>query len=784
MNELEFAACLEYRRQIIAREFSRMNDMQRQAVFSAKGPLLVLAGAGSGKTTVLVNRVACLLRYGSAYESDAFAYELRAEDVELLRRAAQGDGDALDQVFDLLPYQAPPPWSVLAITFTNKAASEMKERLAAMLGAQADGIWAGTFHSVCGKLLRRHDGGLPGFNSHFAIYDAEDSRRVMKEALRQLDINEKFMPHKQILYAVGRAKDQLITPGQYCQAFGNEEKQRVIARAYERYQQLLLRANAMDFDDMIFHTVHMLEQNHEIRAQYQRRFRYLLVDEYQDTNHAQEKLISILAQGHGNLCVVGDDDQSIYKFRGATIENILQFERQYPAARVVRLEQNYRSTQNILDAANRVIANNEGRKGKELWTGNGAGEEVFWQICDDERDEARFIAERIQQNVAKGAAWGDHAVLYRSSALSNAIEQQLVRAAVPYRVIGGRRFYERKQIRDAIAYLTVIANPADEVRLRRIINEPKRGIGETTVQLCSNIAAREGITFYEVTLHAGDYPELSRAAAKLTAFAQMIRGLREAQEQLNLKELLELTLQRTGYAAALEQDPETLKERREDLQELASNLLRYEEEEEAASLWGFLEEVALLSDIDQYNAQSDAVVLMTLHAAKGLEFPCVFLPAWEERVFPSYQTLMSGGQEDLEEERRLAYVGITRAKERLCFSTTRTRMLYAQTQYNPPSRFLREAGLQEAQERRAPPTRVPWQPRRATEPLPRPAPEVTPPAAERFVPGDAVHHPSFGPGMVLSTKPMGNDTLLEVAFDRVGTKKLMANYAKLEHTDR
>ena len=789
MNELDFAACLEYRRRIIEREFGRMNEMQRQAVFCVEGPLLVLAGAGSGKTTVLVNRIAYLLRYGNAYASDKFSYRLGENDTALLKQAAENDGqDAKDQIFDLLPYNAPPPWNILAITFTNKAANEMRERLRGMLGAEADGIWAGTFHAVCAKLLRRHDGGIPGFDSRFAIYDTDNSRRVMKEVQRQLRIDEKYLPYKQILNAVGRAKDQLITPENYCEAYGNEQRQRQIAQAYARYQELLKKADAMDFDDIIVHTVRMLERNKEIREQYQRRFRHILVDEYQDTNHAQYKLISILAEGHLNLCVVGDDDQSIYKFRGATIENILQFEHQYSNARVVRLEQNYRSTQNILDAANKVIAHNEARKGKALWTGNGAGEEILWQALDDEREEARFIADRIQQNVAKGAKWSDHAILYRVNAMSSTLETQLVRAAVPYRIVGGHRFYERKEIKDALAYLTVIANPADEVRLRRVVNEPKRGIGAATVQTAANIAARDDKILYEVLLRAEEYPELSRAAAKIRAFMQVMQGLRAAQEKASLKELLDITLQHTGYLEALRQDKETFEDRRENLQELSSNLVRYEEETEEPSLWGFLEDVALLSDIDQYNAQSDAVVLMTLHSAKGLEFPAVFLPAWEERVFPSYQTVFSGAQEDLEEERRLAYVGITRAKETLCFTTAKTRLLYGSTQYNPPSRFLQEAGIRS----REPEKRIPGAGykrrgfdqeagfgKQAAAAAAKPAPKPKPNGVN-YTAGTQVAHPTFGVGLILSEKPMGSDVLLEVAFDQAGTKKLMAKYAKLE----
>jgi DNA helicase-2/ATP-dependent DNA helicase PcrA len=646
------------------------------------------------------------------------------------------------------------------------------------LGAQGEGVWAGTFHSICAKLLRRHEGGLPGFNSHFAIYDTDDSRRVMKDVQRRLCIDEKYLPHKQILNAVSRAKDQLIAPENYAAHFGDDQRQQQIAKAYASYQQALKNANARDFDDIIVHAVHMLEQNRQIREQYQRRFRYILVDEYQDTNHAQYRLVSLLAAQHRNLCVVGDDDQSIYRFRGATVENILDFEHQYQSARVVRLEQNYRSTQSSWDAANRVIANNEGRKGKELWTSNGAGEPPVWQPCEDEIDEARFIADEIQKRVAQGARWGDHAVLYRANALSNTIETQLVRAAVPYRMIGGRRFYERKEIRDAVAYLTVIANPADEVRLRRIVNEPKRGIGDATVQGAANLAAREGLSLYEVLLRASEYPELARAAKRIQAFMQMMQGLRAAhaacgKEGFGLRNLLELALQRSGYEAALALERETYDDRMENLRELASNLLRYEEETEDPSLWGFLEDVALLSDIDQYNAQSDAVVLMTLHSAKGLEFPVVFLPAWEERVFPSYQTVLSGNQADLEEERRLAYVGITRARQQAYFTTARTRLLYGATQYNPISRFLEETGVSR---------KTGLQKREAVSQEASPEAGWSAQAAGRrvFAPGAQVRHPTFGLGIVCSAQPLGNDVLLEVDFALAGPKKLMANFAKLE----
>ncbi|MDR1927360.1 MAG: UvrD-helicase domain-containing protein [Oscillospiraceae bacterium] len=787
MNEVERAQCLALRRTILEREFAGMNGMQRQAVFCVKGPLLVLAGAGSGKTTVLVHRIAYLIRHGNAWHSGDFACAPDAAALEDLRTAAEGDAQARERIAPLLCVGAPEPWRILAITFTNKAAGEMKERLRTMLGDQAGALWAGTFHSVCAKILRRHDGGLPGYDAHFAIYDTDDSRRAMKEVQRQLQMDEKFLPHRQLLSAVSRAKERLVSPEALAGEAGSDLRLRQTAQAYARYQQLLRKANAMDFDDIITNTVELLEGNALVRRQYQQRFEYILVDEYQDTNFAQDRLVQLLSAGHGNLCAVGDDDQSIYSFRGAAVENILYFERQFSGAQVIRLEQNYRSTQAILDAANAVIAHNRQRKGKSLWTGNGEGVPPAWRVAEDERAEARLIAEQIEKSVAAGRQWGDHAVLYRVNALSNTLETAFVRAGIPYRIIGGHRFYDRKEIKDALAYLTVLVNPADEIRLRRIINEPKRGIGEATVQSAAALAVQEGVSLYQILLRAKEYPQLRRAAARLGEFTGMLEELRALRTQMTMKALLELTMQRSGYIAALAQDRETYEDRMENLQELSSNLLRYEEEAEEASLWGFLEEVALLSDIDQYNAQADAAVLMTLHAAKGLEFPCVFLPAWEERVFPGYQVLFGGAESALEEERRLAYVGITRARETLCFTTARSRLLYGSTAYNSPSRFLREAGLAEPEggEKQRTAAIPLWGqgPRQETgslrKSLTEPKPDLQPPTPV-FAPGERVRHSSFGEGSILSCRGIGNDHLLEVAFDTAGQKKLMAKYAKLE----
>ena len=675
------------RRQVMEKEFSRMNPMQREAVFTTEGPLLILAGAGSGKTTVLVNRIANIVKYGCAYGAREFSVSLTEEEIRMLEEYRDGTQEYTDEIADLLAVRPAKPWQILAITFTNKAAGELKERLEAMLGPDGQDIWASTFHSTCARILRR-DGESIGYTSHFTIYDTDDSKRVMKECQRLLNIDDKMLSHKTLLHEISHAKDSLISPEDYLNDAGDDVRLRKIGEAYRLYEKLLRDADAMDFDDMIVNTVKLLEENEEVRTRYQNRFRYVMVDEYQDTNHAQYRLTSLLAGGSGNLCVVGDDDQSIYRFRGATIENILSFEEQYHKAKVIRLEQNYRSTQNILDAANAVISHNTERKGKNLWTANGPGEKIVVDNAFDEQEESTFIADTIMDSVKGGRKWSDHAVLYRMNAQSNAIERTFVRMGVPYRVIGGHRFYERKEIRDALAYLSVISNPADNIRLRRIINEPKRGIGATTINHAAQIAAGLGLSLYEVISHADEYEQLVRAAPRLRAFTQIIDGLAEAAEELPLNELFEKAMRDTGYLDSLALDRETYQDRLENIQELSSNLLRYSEDNEEGDLNGFLEEVALMTDIDNYNEEADTVVLMTLHSAKGLEFPVVFIPGMERGIFPGIQSLYSASE--MEEERRLAYVGITRAKERLYLTHARTRMLYGSTSHNAPSPFLEE----------------------------------------------------------------------------------------------
>ncbi len=783
---------LELRRRIIERDFNRMNDMQKKAVFRTEGPLLVLAGAGSGKTTVLVNRIANILKYGKAYNSDYSEFTPTDRDISNMQAYLDGDESLYMDFEDLMSVDAPRPWEILAITFTNKAANELKERLIAMIGESAADIWASTFHAACARILRR-DGERLGFSNHFTIYDTDDSARSVKECQRLLGIDDKFLPYKQIMSEISRAKDNLISPEEYANQAGSDIRLSKIAKAYKTYQEMLKTADAMDFDDIIVNTVTLLENFKDVREYYQNKFKYIMVDEYQDTNHAQYRLTSILAEKHKNICVVGDDDQSIYRFRGATIENILSFEEQYKNAVVIRLEQNYRSTQNILSAANAVIANNSRRKGKNLWTANGDGDKVELNTSNDEREEGNFIASTILNGVAAGCKWSDFAVLYRMNSQSTVIENSFVRAGIPYRIIGGRRFYERKEIRDAMAYLTVINNPSDNTRLRRIINEPKRKIGDTTVNNVSDIADGLGISMYEVIKNAENYPALSKALTPLKAFGAFIEKYHNMLDNTPLNELFEQMINESGYVLALTKDMSTYQERTENLNELSSNLIRYSEENDDPSLSGFLEEVALMTDIDNYNAETDAVVMMTLHAAKGLEFPVVFISGMEEDLFPG--TRLSFNDEDIEEERRLAYVGITRAKKKLYLTNARSRILFGSTKYNPPSRFVREipeellkasgTGLRRPQQsaafRSGGQTNASSTVNRGFAPAQVTKPKINTGAsnAGKYKVGDTVGHKIFGTGVILSTQPMGNDVLLEIAFDKAGTKKIMANYANL-----
>lgn len=779
------------RRKIIENEFSSLNDMQKKAVLSTEGPLLVLAGAGSGKTTVLVNRIANIMKYGRAYYSDEAAYEPSENELSLMRAAANGEVSA-DELFDiepLLSVSPAKPWEILAITFTNKAAGELKERLERMLGEQARDIWASTFHSACVRMLRRNAENI-GYSSNFTIYDTDDSKRVIKDCIKQLGFSDKILTPKTCLGEISRAKDSLLSPEEYTQQNYVDIMKRNVGAVYASYQARLKAADAMDFDDIIVNAVRLLQSNDEVLGYYQRKFRYIMVDEYQDTNHAQYLLTSLLAGGYKNLCVVGDDDQSIYKFRGATIENILSFEHQYQNAKVIRLEQNYRSTQNILDAANSVIANNTNRKGKNLWTDNGAGSPISYHIAESDRDESFYIADKILDGIRNGGKYSDFAVLYRMNSQSNLIEQSLVRMGIPYRIIGGHKFYDRKEIKDALAYLSVIVNPNDVVRLGRIINEPKRGIGDTSLASAQEISNGLGIGIFEVISSADQFPKLSRCARKMMDFAAMIRDFADKSDLMPLHELFKEVMSVSGYIDSLALEPETREDRLANLDELANNLMRFSEENEGATLNDFLQEVSLMTDIDNYNADADTVVMMTVHSAKGLEFPTVFLAGMEESIFPSDMSRM-GGNEQVEEERRLAYVGITRAKQQLYLTRARTRMLFGSTKFNQPSRFVGEIPEKllevsgDDQPKSSPSVFKIGGQNKTPAPVSRgfSAPSsFSPPkqSSETYKVGDTVLHKAYGEGVVLSAKPMGNDTMLEIAFTKAGTKKIMANYAKIE----
>lgn len=787
---------LALRRAVLEKDFARMNDRQKQAVFTVNGPLLILAGAGSGKTTVLINRIANILRYGDAYNSTYLRDDLDENDIAACKAYIENGTPLTTETQEHLSVSACAPWRIMAITFTNKAAGELKDRLCAMLGEAANDIWASTFHSTCARILRR-DGERIGYSSHFTVYDTDDQRRLMKSILKELDISEKNITPKSILNEISRAKDSLISPAEYALTVGDDFRLKIISRAYTTYQKRLEDADAMDFDDLINKVVELFKKCPDVLEYYQNRFRYLMVDEYQDTNHAQYTFVRMLAEKSGNLCVVGDDDQSIYKFRGATIENILSFENTFQNATVIRLEQNYRSTQNILDAANAVIEHNTERKGKTLWTQNGTGAMIHLHTAENETDEAERITKIILDGVAAGRKFSDYAVLYRMNSQSLTFERNFAKSGVPHRIIGGTRFYERREIREMIAYLSVINNPSDEMRLRRIINTPKRSIGDRSVEVAAQIGQQTGETLFEVVSHAKDYPALSRAANKMTLFAAQMQGLIELNndEKVTLGELYDELVERIDYLNFLKtDDPESAEDRAANVQELASNLRRFEEENPKGTLSDFLEEVSLITDIDNYDNNADSVVLMTVHSAKGLEFPVVFLPGMEENIFPGMASVYVPSE--VEEERRLTYVAITRAKEELYIFHAESRMIFGMTNRNRVSRFVEEIPETLVEHTRsrdysARPVSMPsFGGAKPFGEAPKtksvaeaggftPKPRVKPAPAGTYRVGDTVLHKAFGTGLIVSATPMANDTLLEVAFDKVGTKKLFANFARL-----
>ena len=689
----------------IEKQFGRLNEMQRRAVFTTDGPLLILAGAGSGKTTVLVNRIANLIRFGSAHGSRQTPRPATEEDLKALRTAIMTGTDAPFWLDGMLRQNAVRSWNVMAITFTNKAAGELKERLRRMLGGEeGDEVFASTFHSACVRILRRWAEEI-GYPRSFTIYDTDDSQRVMKAVYKELNVDDKFLPIKSAINQMSRWKDQLVSPQQALSTPARDTKGALTAKIYAAYEKKLKEAGAFDFDDLIYQTVQLLADHPDVREFYQNKYRYLLVDEYQDTSVAQFRLVSLLTGPERNICVVGDDDQSIYRFRGATIENILNFEKFYPGSKTIRLEQNYRSTSNILDAANCVIQHNTERKGKTLWTDNGTGDKVQVYTAENEQDEAMHIADIIGQHLNAGGHLSDHAILYRMNAQSAPVENYFTRAGIPHKIVGGQRFNDRKEVKDIHSYMSIVANPRDDVRLRRIINEPARKIGNTTVEVIADLAAQEGVSMLDIISHADQYAKLSRAVMPLLKFWQIYCGLQDSRETKTLDAFAADVIELTGYKAMLEADAakghEDAADRLQNLGQLVNNVKNYcDQHGEDATLEGYLEDIALISDIDSYNESADQVVLMTIHSAKGLEFPYVFLIGMEEGVFPSEMSKYS--EADLEEERRLAYVGITRAKKELYISNSVTRMLYGRTQRNEPSRFLREIEPEYIEETRSP----------------------------------------------------------------------------------
>ncbi len=818
LDEKERLRFCKARRAVIEGEFTHLNPEQRKAVLATEGPLLLLAGAGSGKTTVLINRVANLMKYGRGSDCDEVSEWVTAADLRFLEDyAAAPNPEGRERAEGLCRVDPAAPWSILAITFTNKAAGELKERLARMLGPSANDVWASTFHACCARILRRDIDKL-GYATSFTIYDTADSERVVKDALKALNYDEKAFPPKSILGYISRAKDAMKLAPVYAQECAQAGDYRLvrIAAVYTEYEKRLKAANALDFDDLILRTVLLLRQDEEVRRYYQRKFRYVLVDEYQDTNNLQYQLSSLLAGGYENFCVVGDDDQSIYRFRGATIENILSFESQYKDCRTIRLEQNYRSTQNILEAANAVIRNNQGRKGKELWTDHGDGEKVQLYTAMNQDDEAQYVAAQMLLGYAQGRRWKDFAVLYRMNAQSRELEMAMKRNGVPYRIIGGTRFFDRAEVKDMLSYLWVINNPGDDLRLQRIINNPPRGIGARTVETAQQLAAQNGLSLWEVIGDAGRYPDLQKAAGKLASFAELIRSLRKAAGEMELTDFYDTVCAESGYAVALEaSDKVEDRTRLENVRELKSSIQNYLDNAEAPSLAGFLDEIALYTDLDNHDPNEECVVMMTMHAAKGLEFPVVFVVGTEEGIFPGIRSI--GDAEEMEEERRLCYVAMTRAKERLYMTCAAQRMLYGRTSANRPSRFLGEIPAERVE--RSGRTGLSggwegaeseWRPERESYSRPmggrmsgysggQPAESrprygwdkgYTPAPARKtagsqtasaplpdFQKGQMIRHKAFGRGMILTITKMGGDALIEVAFDNVGTKKLMLKSA-------
>lgn len=806
------------RRKAISLDFKHLNDAQREAVLATQGPVLLLAGAGSGKTTVLMNRIANLLKYGCGSDSEYVPEYATEDDLLFLEKyihIGEGDGNENARIRELCAVDCVEPWRLIAITFTNKAAGEMKQRLERMLGTGSEDIWAMTFHSACARILR-HDIDRLGYDNSFAIYDTSDAASLMKRILKDFGIEERSLSHKAVLANISRAKDAMISADDYIESAEKsfDSRKKIIGRAYLEYTNRMKSSNSLDFDDLILLAVKLFAENRDVLERYQKRFKYVLVDEYQDTNNLQYLLASALAGGHCNICVVGDDDQSIYKFRGATIENILSFEKKYKNTRVIRLEQNYRSTGYILNAANDVIRNNNGRKGKKLWTENEIGEKPSLCVTEDEREEAQFAADSIIESVAAGRNWRDHAILYRMNAQSNQFETAFKRAGVPYRVFGGTGFYDRAEIKDMLAYLCVIHNPNDDVRILRVINNPPRGIGNTTVGRLSELAAQLGVSLFEAIKSSHSHDLLLPSSARLHLFSDMIDDLREYSESHSLDELYDALISRTGYIRLLEEKglDENIA-RVENVRELKTNIVSFMNEN-GGSLFDFLSETALFTDLDRDDQSDDRALMMTMHSAKGLEFDTVFIVGAEEGVFPGIRSI--GDPEEMEEERRLCYVAMTRAKRKLYFTSTQRRMLFGKTASAQPSRFLREISADNidiheparsfsgigfdfssgsaidisgsfgrygpAAGRKPLSSVYGFAPGSAASSRAYSAAAVSdaplPSGGFQLNVGDVVEHKAFGRGIVTGKSPAGGDALLEIAFDSEGTKRMLFNSAK------
>lgn len=777
---------VDVKRRLFDKLYSRLNSKQREAVYTVNGPLLVLAGAGSGKTTVLVNRIAHIISFGNSYAEDTVPAD--AEALLPAMRAALDGGTEEDtrRLLSAFCGGGAAPWEVLCITFTNKAASEFKARLETLLGDKAADLWTGTFHSVCVRILRRHIE-LLGYGKSFTIYDSDDSKRIITDIMKRLKIDEEELTPRTVQNHISRAKERCVEWAEYEGEAAGDAKLESIAKVYKLYSKELKEANALDFDDIILLTLKLFSDNKDVLAKYQKQFKYILVDEYQDTNLSQSRLINMLGAHYRNVCVVGDDDQSIYSFRGATVENILGFDKVYKDCKTIRLEQNYRSTQTILSAANALIANNTTRKGKNLWTDRGEGERILLKKQFTQSGEAGYIVNYIKEQVAAGEAkYSDFAVLYRLNAQSNALEIIFSKSRVPYRVFGGVRFYERKEIKDLVSYLAVISNPTDDVRLKRIINVPKRGIGSTTTQTLFDIADRVG-GVYEALGTVDSYPEFGKAATRLKQFYELMESLRSYAASAKPSDIVKLIIEKTGYRDMLAASEEP--EKAQLLDELVSSAIAFEEQAEEPTVEAFLADIALITDIDNYDNNANAVTLMTVHSAKGLEFPVVFLPGFEEGVFPGDQASVS--DRAIEEERRLAYVAITRAKKQLIITHTNTRLLYGQTKQNPLSRFATEIpkslvrieqpvktvynNVSEAKRRYA----------SSQESFVKNTCYAQTPAEKKkpvdmLCDGDRVQHMVFGEGVIRSVKDMGGDAMYEIEFEKVGVKKLMASFAKLK----